>query len=538
MEKDEKKIFGKILKLKWFRWVLAVGVIAIAIVIFVLFKATSGKLDKSYVAGLFTVCRSDLTISITESGDIKALNSKDIKSEVEGRTTIISIVDEGTNITAEDVNDGKILVELDSSDIKQRLTQQEINFLNSESSYTEAKEALDIQKKQNDSDIKAGQMKVKFALMDIQKYLGDFVAEKNISAAANPESDANKITTLIDDPNLGGEALQKSRELDGDIYLKMQELELAKSKLEWTEKLFEKEYVSLNDKEADRLDKESKNIAWEKAKTAKELFIKYEFPKQTEKFLSDYNEAMRELERTRAGARSKLAQAQAKLKSNEATRSLQKERLEKLSKQFNACIIKARSPGQVVYWSSTDRWSRTKIEEGAEIRERQNIISIPDMSEMKVEIKIHETWIDKIKVGQKAKIKIAAFLDKNFTGSVLKKKPLADPEDWLNPDLRVYSTDVSIEGTHDFLKTGMTAKVEIVIEQLEDVIIVPVQAIVNRDGKKVCYVNNGGSGEEREVETGSFNDDSVEIKSGLIVGEKVLLSPPRIRRVESENKKI
>ncbi|MCK4914493.1 MAG: HlyD family efflux transporter periplasmic adaptor subunit, partial [Planctomycetes bacterium] len=168
----------------------------------------------------------------------------------------------------------------------------------------------------------------------------------------------------------------------------------------------------------------------------------------------------------------------------------------------------------------------------------QNIISIPDMSEMKVEIKIHETWIDKIKVGQKAKIKIAAFLDKNFTGSVLKKKPLADPEDWLNSDLRVYSTDVSIDGTHDFLKTGMTAKVEIVIEQLEDVIVVPVQAIVNRDGKKVCYVNDGGSREEREVETGSFNDDSVEIKSGLAVGEKVLLSPPRIRRVESVNKKI
>ena len=373
-------------------------------------------------------------------------------------------------------------------------------------------------------------MKVRFALMDLYKYFGKNTAEKLISGLANPGYEVNEIALIIEDANLGGEALQKLRELDGNIKLKRKELELAKNKLGWTEKLYEKEYVSLTQKEADSLEKETKEIEWEKAKTANELFVKYEFPKQAEKLSSDYDEARRELERVEARARSKLAQAQAKLDSNEATHALQKKRLEKLQKQLKACTISAPGPGQVVYATSLmDSWMRRNypIEVGAEVRESQKIISIPDPSVMKVEVKIYETWVDKVQPGQKANITIAAFPDKTFTGEVLKKAPLADPTEWLNPDHKVYSTDVRIDGTHDFIKTGMTAKVEIIIDELNNVIIVPIQAVVTLEGKKVCYCLTSGAPKMREVETGSFNDDFVEIKNGLAEGEKVLLNPPR-----------
>ncbi len=155
---------------------------------------------------------------------------------------------------------------------------------------------------------------------------------------------------------------------------------------------------------------------------------------------------------------------------------------------------------------------------------------------MKVEIKVHETWIDKVQPEQQAKITVAAFPDETFTGKVLKKAPLADPEDWINPDHKVYTTDVSIDGTHDSLKTGMTAKVEIMIEELEEVIIVPVQTVISRGGKKFCYVLASQEAEPREVETGGFNNDFVEIKSGLLEGEKVLLNPPRLTESKPQNK--
>ncbi len=523
---------------RWLRWILiCAAVIAVAgIGAFVFSHWTPASPDNPEgQAGLFTVTRGDLPITVTESGDIKALNSIDIKSEVEGQTTIISIVDEGTTVTPEDVNN-KVLVELDSSDIKEKLTQQEITFLRSEAELTEAKEALDIQEKQNTSDIQAGRMKVRFALIDLQKYLGEILAEKLISSEMAPRAEYDAIASLIDNPGLRGEALQKLRELDGDIRLKQQELELARSKLEWTERLHEKEYVSLSDKEADTLDKERKEIKFEQAKTAKELFVKYEFPKQVEKLLNDYNEAKRELERIEAQARSKLAQAQARLKSREATYSLQKERLEKLQKQLDACVIRAPAPGQVVYASSmASSWERRNrpIEIGAEIRERQKIISIPDPTAMKIEIKVHETWVDKVQPDQQAKITVAAFPDKTFTGKVLKKAPLADPEEWINPDHKVYRTDVSVDGTHESLKTGMTAKVEVIIDELQDVLSVPIQAVVTHEGTKLCYVMTDSGPEKREVETGAFNNDFVEIKSGLAEGEKVLLNPPRITELEA-----
>ncbi len=125
-------------------------------------------------------------------------------------------------------------------------------------------------------------------------------------------------------------------------------------------------------------------------------------------------------------------------------------------------------------------------------------------------------------------VAVAAFPDEDFTGKVLKKAPMADPEHWMNPDLKVYSTDVCIDGKYDFLKTGMTAKVEIIIDELKDVVSVPIQVVINKEGKKICYVVGAGGTEQREVETGAFNSDFVEIKKGLAEGEKVLLNPPRI----------
>jgi HlyD family secretion protein len=539
-EKQVNNTAGKSSQAKRLRWILILVAVVVAIGTFVFLWWTSRAPEGRKELGIFTVRRGDLPITITESGDIKALNSTDIKSEVEGQTTIISIVDEGTIITPADVNNGKVLVELDSSKIKVELTQQEIRFSNEEASYTEAKEALDIQIKQNDSDIKGGELKIRFALMDLQKYLGAAVAEKLISGATNPEGEDDKITSLINDPNLSGGAVQRLRELNGDITLAESRFEQASNTLMWTQKLYDKKYVAETDLRKDQLEMQSCKIQMDKSRTALELFRLYEFPKEAEKLLSDYNEAKREWERIEAGARSKLAQAQARLDSRKATYSLEKERLEKWRKQLAACTIKATVPGQVVYSSSMmNEWERRNrpIEVGAEIYERQKIISIPDTSEMKVEIKIHETWVDKVQPGQQTRITIAAFPDKTFTGKVIKKAPLADPEQWLNPDLKVYSTDVSIDGTHEFLKTGMTAKVEIIIDELKNVISVPIQAVVNRQGKKVCYVMGSKEPKQREVDTGLFNDNFVEIKSGLAEGEKVLLNPPHVSESEATGKK-
>ncbi len=512
---------------------LTIIVVLAAIILLVLLISMKVARPSGSKASLstFTVRRDDLAITVTESGSIKARNSIDIKSELEGQATIISIVPEGTYITQKDVDNSKVLVELDSSDLTEQLAQREIDFAGAEASYAEAKENFDIQLKQNESDITAAELKVKFTLMDFKKYLGEIVANKFIKDKNPVQNPTDDIASLLEDPNLGGAALQKLNELMDSIKLAESRLERAADTLSWTRKLREKEYVSDTELRADELDVQSLKIQKEQANMNLELFKLYDFPKQVEQLLSDYREAGRELVRTQARARSKLAQADAMLKSAKSRFQLQKDRLDKLKKQIDACVIRAPALGLVVYGSSGDFWRRRDrpIEEGGTVYERQTIIELPDTSEMITEIGVHESSVDKVSLGQTAKIVIDAFPDKTFHGEVLKVAPLPDPQrGWLSPDLKVYNTQVSIEGSFDFLKPGMSAKVEILVEQLDDVIIVPVQVVANREGKKVCYCLTSGGIEQCEVQTGSFNDTFVQITDGLQAGEEVLMNPPRL----------
>jgi HlyD family secretion protein len=498
-----------------------------------------GKSDNKHDdVGTFTIQRSNMTIKVVESGNVKARNAVEIRSEVEGQTTIVSVVPEGTIITEQDVKDGKVLVELEASDIKEKLNQQEITFAGTEASYTEAKEAYDIQIKQNESDIQQGLLTVKFGLMDFQKYLGEELAQNVLDSTDETGTFQIDIPSLIKDPNnLSGASLQKFRELTSAIDLAREELERANNDLSWTEKLYEKAYVAGSDLEADKLKAQRSEIALEQARTALDLYMTYDFAKEAEKLFSDYLEAGRELDRIQAKARSKLAQAEATLKSNEAKHRLQKEQLDKIQRQFAACIIKAPAPGMVVYASQHRRYgsSRTDIEIGEEIRQREEIMSLPNSAEMAVEIKVHETSVNKLKPGQKAIITVDALPDLQFTGEVLKIAPLPDPQSWMaNPDLKVYSTDVSIDNGSEVIRPGVSAKVEIIVAQLQDVLSVPVQSVANRQGQKLCYVNTSAGVQSTPVVTGAFNETFVQITEGLTEGQKVLLNPPRLLSDEGQ----
>jgi len=516
--------------MKWLLGIVVLAVIAAGTAFLVSMKSTTSALSSKSL-GTFSVRRDDLIVTVTESGSIKARKSIDIKSEVEGQATIISLVPEGTYITEDDVKNGKVLFELDSSSLEEELAQREIDLAASEASYAEAKEGYEIQLKQNESDITEDQLKVKFALMDFKKYLGETAAKEFIWDANHATNPADIGFLLSDTNSLGGAASQQFKEFVDNITLAEMRLKRAMNQLDGTQKLYDANFVSKTELEGDILDVNSLNIQKERSEIALDLFKLYDFPKEAEKLLSDHYEAKLELARTLARARSKLAQALATLKSAEARYNLRKNRLDKLKRQINACIIKAPATGLVTYASSDSGRGRRErvIEEGATVYQRQGIISLPNTAEMIAEINVHESSVTKVRPGQSAKIIIDAFPDKVFHGEVLKVAPLPDPQrSWLSPDLKVYTTQVIIEGTYEFLKPGMSAKVEILVEQLDDVIIVPVQVVANRGGKKVCYCLTSQGPQQREVKTGAFNDTFVEIAEGLQVAEEVLLNPPRL----------
>ena len=345
VEKQGNKVAGKSGLARRFLLILISLAVVVAIVVFGLLRQRADSSDNSNPGtGLFTVKRGDLTISVTESGDIKAIKSEDIKSKVEGRATIVNIVPEGTTITAEDVNNGKVLVELDASTLKEQLAQRKIELAGAKAAFADANETYLIQVKQNESDITAAELKVRFALMDFQKYIGETVAQKaidEVNADPNSRIDTALLFQEIEDHNSGGEASQKFKEFQDNIALAKSTLERASGKLDWTEKLRLKEYVSETELLADRLEVQSLTIKRDQAEITLDLFRRYDFPKQVQQLQSDYNESKLELERVQARARSQLAQAEAKLMSARATYELQKQRMEKLHNQIEACVIKA-----------------------------------------------------------------------------------------------------------------------------------------------------------------------------------------------------
>ena len=71
----------------------------------------------------------------------------------------------------------------------------------------------------------------------------------------------------------------------------------------------------------------------------------------------------------------------------------------------------------------------------------------------------------------------------------------------------------------------MTAKVEILVDELKEVVFVPIQAVFPEEDEQVCYVKRG-SLERRVVKTGSYNDEYIQILDGVKVGEDVVLKAP------------
>jgi HlyD family secretion protein len=525
------------------RWLwMIILFVAVAVTVTVLVAATRKTGSVTTTSSTFTARRDNLTITVSEGGSIRAHKSIQYKCQVErrgGDVTILSIVPAGSYITQQDVDNGMVLVELDSSSLKERLTQEKMELAGDRENATSAEEAHHIQELQNESDIADAQLKVKFALMDFQKYLGETVAVKFVEDV-NSATNLNKvdIASLLKDPNsLGGEASQELKRLTDNITLANSRLQRAEDTLDWTEKLYAKEYVSSNELQADQLDYDSLKIQKEQAVISMELFKRYDFPKQVEQLLSNYIEAGRQLERTYAECRSRMAQAQARLSNAQERFRSQQSRVNELEKQIEYCTIKAKAPGLVVYGTGGEadifRAMRRGgmgsgiIAEGEIVTEGQVIISMPDTASMVAEISVHETEVDKVRKGQPATIVMDAFPDKVLQGEVLEVAPLPDEQrGWMNPDLKVYKTLVKIDGSHDFLRSRMSCKVQILVENLKDVVVVPIQVVSNRGGKKVCFVATPQGPQEHVVRTGSFNDTFVQIVEGLQQGEEVMLNPP------------
>jgi RND family efflux transporter MFP subunit len=238
--------------------------------------------------------------------------------------------------------------------------------------------------------------------------------------------------------------------------------------------------------------------------------------------------AQRKLEQVVINNDAQLAQTEAALQA--AIESLKKEQelLERYREQVDKCKIFAPQDGMVAYAVSRSRYSQEEIREGATVRPRQQILSLPNLSIMQVKTSVHESVLDQIEEGLKAVIRVDAFPDRVYQGTVKSVAVLPDQGGWFSPDTKVYETIVTIDEEVKQLKPGMTAVVEIDVDRLENILSVPVQAIVQVAKQTYCFVEVDDKPERRSVKLGRSNDKFVHVTEGLNVGDRVVLNPMAI----------
>ena len=138
-----------------------------------------------------------------------------------------------------------------------------------------------------------------------------------------------------------------------------------------------------------------------------------------------------------------------------------------------------------------------------------------------IEVDIYEEDIVKINVGNPVYISLVAFPDQIFNGNVIS----INPAEQLIDGVVYYKIKINFEDIIDQAKPGMTADLVIKTDFRENVLIIPEDAIQEEDGKITVEVSKNGDIEERQIEIGleETNNDMVEIISGLLEGEKVVV---------------
>ncbi len=194
---------------------------------------------------------------------------------------------------------------------------------------------------------------------------------------------------------------------------------------------------------------------------------------------------------------------------------------------FEAIDIKAPAPGMLIY--AFDRMGN-KIKAGSTInRWMPKIAELPDLTSMISKTFINEIDISKVKKGQKVKVGVDAFPEKEFDGEVTEVANIGQVIP--GGDTKAFEVTIKIFGYDKDLKPAMTTSNIISSTTLDDVLYIPLEAVFHNDS--LSYVIRKKSPTKRQiVETGAENGNYVVVKNGLSEDEEILMHEPYIEDEE------
>ncbi|QEG02438.1 Putative efflux system component YknX [Stieleria maiorica] len=471
------------------------------------FFGGGGQVDEGVL--LHSVGREDVEVTVIERGNLQSQTNREIHCMVEdvqrdgiNGTPILWIIPNGSS-----VEEGDLLVELESAPMREALDEQMLETEDARSTQIQAEANYNNQIVQNETSKAEAELQVQLAKLELEMYTDD-------------ESGTHKLAV---------EEIKRSiDEVNNQILEAQATLELRRDDRRGIDSLYKLGYANRNElrkSELAFLQAEGKYAAQlNKLETSLATLRKkenYEREMELLRLRGKLQTAERGLEQTLRNNEARLAQVQAILRARTESLKKEEERLERYTEQLAACKIFAPEAGMVAYASSRN----DEIREGMPVRFRQHLMSLPALDKMQVQTAVHESDLEQIRIGMKARITVDAFPGKEYIGTVQSIAVLPEQNGWRGSETKVYATTVTIDGTVDQLKPGMTAVTEIMIDSVEDALTVPIQSVIERDDQTWVLIRQNDQLVGQPVETGRQTDSVVQVVSGLSDGDQVALNP-------------
>jgi HlyD family secretion protein len=253
--------------------------------------------------------------------------------------------------------------------------------------------------------------------------------------------------------------------------------------------------------------------------------------------LAEQEMKVKEARKTRDTAKEKVLILEKTIKREEDRYNLRKEhqddRLKELVENLTKTVYRATCDGVVI---PRRTYYGFKFAPGREVFDGQEILTIPDLSKLKVKLCVDEGRIAKVTTGMRATVIPAGWTKEPFKGTVIKISEQGRDEfeqfqeDTLaisgTANRKVFDVDIELQGTSDALRLGLRCDVEIVLGQIENAIVVPRAALIRqKDGDVLVSVLTGSTGavEQRKIKVNAESELWAAIE-GVKEGERVLLS--------------
>ncbi len=160
---------------------------------------------------------------------------------------------------------------------------------------------------------------------------------------------------------------------------------------------------------------------------------------------------------------------------------------------------------------------RVYVDRGENVTVQTPVALVVNMDKVKIDLDIPEKYLPQISLGQIAKITVDAYPQQVFIGNVVKVSPVVDA------DTRTAPIEISVDNPGHRLKSGMFAKVELIIQKRESVPVILKDAIIGKDPNLYIYVIENKKAVSRKIVLGINQGPYYEVKEGLKEGDLVVI---------------